>query len=182
VAPNQDTLLIPRDRNGFGLPDTYLPGAAAVIPHAQLPDGVAASPLLWTTAEAGCAKEVAVGQDPVVGACAERNGPYAVGALIRTVSETDPQETSGTRIAVVGDSDFASNRHFHNSANADLFLTAVNWLAEGKEVISIDRKVLDVRRLVLSPERVRFLQISSAGLLPLLPLLAGGLVWWRRRK
>ena len=57
----------------------------------------------------------------------------------------------------------------------------MNQLAYGEEIISVDRKVLPVRRLVLSPEEARFFNLSSAGLLPLLVLIAGALVWWRRR-
>jgi ABC-type uncharacterized transport system involved in gliding motility auxiliary subunit len=33
----------------------------------------------------------------------------------------------------------------------------------------------------LSPEQARFLHLSSIGLLPLLLLVIGGFVWWRRR-
>ena len=53
--------------------------------------------------------------------------------------------------------------------------------SEGKEIVAVDRKVIPVRRLILSPEQARFLHISSIGLLPLLLLVVGGFLWWRRR-
>lgn len=84
-------------------------------------------------------------------------------------------------MAVIGDSDFASDQNFFNGNNGDLFVSAVNWLAAGKEVVSVDRKVLATRRLLLAPEQARFLLVSSLGLLPLLVLAAGAFVWWRRR-
>ena len=82
---------------------------------------------------------------------------------------------------VIGDSDFASNKHFYNEDNGNLFLTSVNWLAVGKEIISIDRKILPARRLTLGLEAARFLNYSSVGLLPIIVLAIGGIVWWRRR-
>ncbi len=85
------------------------------------------------------------------------------------------------RLAVIADSDFAANPHFANGNNRDLFLTTANWLAEGVDVISVDRKVLPVRRLILSPEEARFLFVSSIGLLPLALLVLAGVLWWRRR-
>ena len=87
----------------------------------------------------------------------------------------------GTRLVIIGDSDFATNQHFYNGNNSDLFLNAVNWLTADAEVISVDRKVLPTRRLLLSPEQVRFVHVSSIGLLPFLLLVIGGYVRWRRR-
>lgn len=180
VEPDEDTLLVPGERNGWAL-ESYFPGAAALIPSTKLPEGISVSPLAWTSANAGCAQNLATQTEPVPLPCAQAQPPFAVGALITTAAQAQPERPDGTRLAVIGDSDFASDRHFQNGDNASVFLTAINWLTEGKEVISIDRKVLDSRRLVLSPEQARFLQISSIGLLPLLLLITGGVVWWRRR-
>jgi ABC-type uncharacterized transport system involved in gliding motility auxiliary subunit len=101
-----------------------------------------------------------------------------LGAL---VTNAPGQPTGGTRLAVIGDSDFATNRNFRNGGNSQLFLTVVNWLVAGEEIISVDRKVLVTRRLLLNPEQARFLNVSSIGLLPLLFLLGGVYAWWRRR-
>jgi ABC-type uncharacterized transport system involved in gliding motility auxiliary subunit len=87
----------------------------------------------------------------------------------------------GSRQVLIGDSDFAANGHFRNGNNSALFLTALNWLTAGKEIISVDRKVLVTRRLLLNPEQARFIHVSSIGLLPLLLIAVGGYVWWRRR-
>ena len=87
-----------------------------------------------------------------------------------------------TRVAVIGDSDFASANNFHNGANSALFLSVVSWLTAGDDLITIDRKVLVTRRLILNPEQARFLHLSSIGLLPLLLLIGAVAVWWRRRQ
>jgi len=175
VAPNKDNIMVPRTRNSFLLAETYFPGATAVIPQSDVADNLKPSALVWTSQEAWLDKDFAQGREPQWNGQVEKKGPLAIGAFVSTGTDR------GAHLVVLGDSDFASNRHFHNGDNGDLFATAVNWLAAGTEVLSIDRKVLAVRRLLISPEQERFLQVSSIGLLPLLLLLAGGYVWWRRR-
>ena len=86
-----------------------------------------------------------------------------------------------TRLAVIGDSDFAANEHYRNGGNSDLFLNAVNWLTEEEHLISIRPKPFTFRRLVVGEDAARFIRYSSVGLLPLAVLVAGWVVWWRRR-
>ena len=45
-----------------------------------------------------------------------------------------------TTLAVLGDADFASNRHFGDVSNADLFLNTVNWLLEDRSLIAVRPK------------------------------------------
>ncbi|MBA7637695.1 hypothetical protein ES703_45341 [subsurface metagenome] len=113
-------------------------------------------------------------------------GPLTIGFLITTIppdeaEEESPEVDEGTRLVVIGDSDFASNQHFYNGDNGNLFLNLVGLLTAGKELISIERKVLPFRRLVVGPEVANFINISSIGLLPLLVLVLGSIIWWRRR-
>ena len=125
------------------------------------------------------------GDDPSFDEIIDVLGPFALGAQLEVpVASKVPQAerySPSTRLAVIGDSDFASNQHFGNGNNSQLFLTVINWLGEGDEVISVDRKVVPVRRLVLKPEEVRFLNLSTVGLLPLILLIIAARVWWRRR-
>ena len=180
VAPDPDTPLIPRTRNAFGLAEVYLPGAAAVIPQEEIPAGLTVAPLAWSSPESWLEGEFRSGEKSQFDEQTDRKGPLAVGALVSAPSAAGSQEI-GTRLVVIGDSDFAANRHFRNGNNADLFLSSINWLAEGEEIIAVDRKVLPIRRLILGPEQARFLHISSIGLLPLLLLVFGGYLWLRRR-
>jgi ABC-type uncharacterized transport system involved in gliding motility auxiliary subunit len=180
VAPDPHTLLIPRTRNAFRLAESYLPGAAAIIPREEIPAGLTIVPLAWSSKESWLEREFTSGEESQFDERIDRQGPLAVGALLSTVSPESNSE-KGMRLVVIGDSDFAANRHFRNGNNADLFLSSINWLAEGEEIIAVERKVLPIRRLILSPEQARFLHISSIGLLPLLLLVFGGYLWWRRR-
>jgi ABC-type uncharacterized transport system involved in gliding motility auxiliary subunit len=137
-------------------------------------------PLAWSSPESWLEREFKSGEKPKFDGGVDRKGPLAVGALLSTASAEGSQEI-GTRLVVIGDSDFAANSHFRNANNADLFLNSINWLTEGEEIISVDRKVLPIRRLILGPDQARFLHVSSIGLLPLLLLLLAGYMWWRRR-
>jgi len=91
------------------------------------------------------------------------------------------QALAGTRLIVIGDSDFTTNAHFQNGDNGILFLNSIHFLTQGKELITMDRKYIQTRRLIIGPEAERFITISSMGLLPLLVLAAGTYIWWRRR-
>jgi len=192
VAPDQDNLLVPKDRNSFGLEETHFPGAAAVIPKDEKPRGLSLAPLAWTSQQARLEEEGPKAGAALVSARSGRPGPFAIGAMISAVSSSPADQSASNgdqgqlpgdrRLVVIGDSDFASDRSFYDGNNGELFLSAVNWLAAGKEIISVDRKVLPARRLLLDPDEARFLDVSSIGLLPLLLFVAGGYVWWRRRR
>jgi ABC-type uncharacterized transport system involved in gliding motility auxiliary subunit len=57
----------------------------------------------------------------------------------------------------------------------------VSYLGAGSEIITIPHKNLAQRMLILTPEKRNFLNISSVALLPVLVLIIGVLMWWRRR-
>ena len=172
VAPNLDHPLVPRNQNRFGFTEVYFAGAAGLIPQKGLPESVKIQPLAWTSRKSWIEKDFTSGEEPQFDKLKDQPGPFAIGAMIHK---------GGTSIVVFGDSDFATDKHFYNGNNSDLFLNTLNQLAAQTEVISVDRKVLPARRLLLSPEQVRFLHVSSIGLLPFLLLIIGGYVRWRRR-
>jgi len=184
LSPNIDNPSVPRTRNLFQLPATYFPGATAVIPQEEIPENIETIPVVWTSPESWLEKDFDPNKEPELDEDIEQPGSLAIGAIITTVIPEGDDVTGqvpGTRLAVFGDSDFASNQHFYNGDNGNLFLNSVNLLTTGKELISIERKVLPFRRLVIGPEAERFIYLSSISLLPVLMLLAAGIIWWRRR-
>ena len=168
IAPRSDTALVPRDRNAFGLQATYFPGAAGLIPRASLPDGTEMKALAWSSPDGYLDRNYTGAGESDRHPEVDAGGPVAIGALISSGSD---------RVVVMGDSDFAATGHFHNGANGELFLAAVDWLSEGTRITTIERKVLPARRLLVSVGQARFITVTSIGLLPFVVIVAGAAVW-----
>lgn len=91
------------------------------------------------------------------------------------------KENSQGRFVVVGSSSWAANSFITFNGNRDLALNAINWLASDEDLISIRPKEREDRRITLTQAQMRWLRITSQFLLPLLVVVAGVSVWWRRR-
>ena len=85
------------------------------------------------------------------------------------------------RLAVFGDSDFASNAYYNLSGNGNFFLNTVNWLTEEADLISIQPKTSSPRTIQLTPSQGRMIFFTSIIILPLIVLITGISVWVRRR-
>ncbi len=186
VSPSIDSPIVPRTRNFFGLTETYFPGATAIIPQEGYPDNIMLQPLFYTSQDSWLEKDYDPLSEPEFVEGTDLKGPLSLGILVAAVTASSGEgetfdESVLTRLVIVGDSDFASDKHFYNGDNGNLFLNLVELLTAGKELISIERKVLPFRRLVVSQEIANFINISSISLLPVLVLLLGGIIWWRRR-
>lgn len=94
----------------------------------------------------------------------------------------DTPKASGTRIVVVGDSDFANNLFFHGTGGGNFFLNAVNWLTLEEDLIAI-RPVDPTERSLrmMTPHEVAFVQMTAIFLIPIIIFMIGVGVWWRRR-
>ena len=184
VVPNVDIPLVDRGRNAYGLVEAYFPGVAAIVPAADVPEGVELAPIAFTTAQSWIERSRLGASAPVYDSDVDAAGPHALAALVERPVDRDAVAQIRSpvgRLAIIGDSDFATNQHFRNGNNSGMFLTMINRLGAGEEVFSVDRKVLPVRRLILSVEEARFLNVSSVGLIPLLLIVTAAIFWWRRR-
>lgn len=181
VSPYQDMPLVPASRDYFLLPNVYFPGATAIIPQETIPVNVSMMPLVYTDASSWLDKNFAADGEPVFDQETEQMEALVIGMLIIGVPLNDLTGEELTRLVVIGDSDFASNEHFDDANNGDLFLNSVSWLAEETSLISIHRNVQPFRRLVVTSGQESFIKYSSIALLPLVVLVAGGVIWWRRR-
>lgn len=94
--------------------------------------------------------------------------------------EMEPVEKEG-RLAVFGDSDFASNNYYNLSGNGNLFLNTVNWLTEEADLISIQSKTSSPRTIQLTLSQGRLIFFTSIIILPLITLITGISIWVRRR-
>ncbi len=113
----------------------------------------------------------------------DKPGPITMAAVAVLKPKTDEagKAAEAGRVAVFGDSDFATNRYFNTYGNGNLFLNVANWLTEEADLISIQPKTQNPRSLQLTPAQGRIIFWVSVIILPLLVLAAGIGIWVRRR-
>jgi ABC-type uncharacterized transport system involved in gliding motility auxiliary subunit len=104
-------------------------------------------------------------------------GPVSLAAVAtKTLASNKKAE-----VLAIGDADFASNAYVKNSGNYDLFLNMVNWLAEEGDMITVRPKEIDDRRVNLTAKDSKIVLYVSVIALPLLVVLSGVGVYFRRR-
>jgi ABC-type uncharacterized transport system involved in gliding motility auxiliary subunit len=109
----------------------------------------------------------------------DQAGPIPI-AVARTFTVEGEGQREG-RLVVVGDADFARNRHVAKVYNADFFLNIANWLVGEEQFITIDRKVPRASMAQLTREQFATFRYVALFFLPEGILLIGILIWWRRR-
>ena len=95
-------------------------------------------------------------------------------------AETDDPPLQA-RLAVFGDSDFASNSAVGIQGNQDLALNTINWLAQQENLIAIRPREPEDRRLTLTADQQARVYWLSLVLLPGFIAGAGVYTWWGRR-
>jgi ABC-type uncharacterized transport system involved in gliding motility auxiliary subunit len=122
----------------------------------------------------------------------DKAGPVSIAAAAAQAAPEAPQPTpaatSGTeapkpetRVAVVGDSDFASNVALGIQGNRDLFLNIVNWLTQQENMIAIRPREPEDRRITLTSDQQWRIFWLSVVFIPGFVLATGVYTWWRRR-
>jgi hypothetical protein len=86
-----------------------------------------------------------------------------------------------TRIFAVGDSDFASNRYLRTLYNLDLVMNGIHWVMQRESASAIRPKIRDTVQFPLPIQNSLQTLYGVGLLLPELLLIAGGVVWLRRR-
>ncbi|HEY8530977.1 MAG TPA: Gldg family protein, partial [Limnochorda sp.] len=116
---------------------------------------------------------------PVAPATAEAGeGSAEAGEAGEEAQATTTQEPVAV---VMGNASFVDGQMLGIQGNQDFFLNALNWLVGEEHLISIRPKVLDTPTVQLTPALIRQVFYGFVVALPLAVLLAGGVVWWRRR-
>ena len=117
----------------------------------------------------------------------DQSGPLPIAISVEAVAEIggSPRRQNDqlltTQMVLIGDTDFASNAYFGSARNGDLFVNAVNYLADDYELITLRPKQTAFRELVLTESERNFVRWSGWLLMPILIALAGIWAWWRRR-
>lgn len=199
AVQNQPTVVVAR-QNQYVLGQitqylgaTVFPGAVGLkfdVPQNEQ-DHVQVQPLVGTTGEAFATTDTGRTN---FDSSKDTRGPFALALTVQAdrpigerPSRPAPAPNSGeppqlpTRIAVFGDSDFATNNFFYSLSNSDFMINTINWLTAQEELISIRTKPDNFRRLVVTQSQWNFIMASSVVIWPALLLVGGGFVWWRRR-
>jgi ABC-type uncharacterized transport system involved in gliding motility auxiliary subunit len=151
---------------------------------------VETSPRSW--AETDIKGLLASGQVAFDAAKGDKQGPIsiaaAVSAPVAAAPPADPAKPAEadapkpeTRVAVIGDSDFASNGTLGIQGNKDLFMNTVGWLSQQENLISIRPKEADDRRLTLTSAQQSNLTWLALLIIPGCIFSAGIFSWFRRR-
>ena len=132
---------------------------------------------------------------------ADTPGPIAIGAAVAVAAnpsrpdgqDSEPDALPGqadqeddspapeTRVAVIGDSDFAANGSLGIQGNRDLALNTINWLAQQENLISIRPRQPEDRRITLTADQQLRITWMSLLMIPAAVIGAGLVTWWRRR-
>ncbi len=105
-------------------------------------------------------------------------GPVSIAAAVTQKSKDKERRV----LVAFGDSDFVSNNYLEQG-NPNLFMNSLNWLAEDEELISIRPKDSEQMAMVqkLTGKELRFVTLFSIFTVPIILLIIGGRVWWKRR-
>ncbi len=119
----------------------------------------------------------------------DKKGPIALGSAVSAAAAPAAPPKPGepdapkpeTRLAVIGDSDFAANGTLGVPGNRDLFMNTIGWLSQQDNLISIRPKEADDRRITLTATQESNIMWLSLLIVPGLVFGAGIASWWKRR-
>lgn len=103
-------------------------------------------------------------------------GPFSIAiALQRSINAREQ------RIVIVGSGSFLANAYSGNGGNIDLGINMVNWLANEEHLISTQPRATIDNAITLSKNQLSVISIGFVIVIPLLLVITGGILWWRRR-
>jgi ABC-type uncharacterized transport system involved in gliding motility auxiliary subunit len=110
----------------------------------------------------------------------ELKGPLDFGYALSRLSPSP--DKSEQRAVVIGDGDFLSNTFLGNGGNRALGERVFDWLLGDDKLVDLPPRGAPDRLLQISQGELNALSVGFLIALPLLLLLVGGLIVWRRRR
>src|SRR5579862_299687 len=107
-----------------------------------------------------------------------KKGPLTLAAA--GTYNTGKQDSQG-RFVVVGSASWPANSFINFNGNSDLALNIIDWLGSDEDLISIRPKEQEDRRITMTRAQQILVRNTSQFLLPLIAVVAGISVWWKRR-
>jgi ABC-type uncharacterized transport system involved in gliding motility auxiliary subunit len=162
---------------------TFFPLTRSIQPNKSIPNGITvetlfkSNPRSWGETNLNSSEAT---YDPKT----DLEGPLslAVAAVKEIKPSSDKEPGVKSRIVVVGTSNFPVNAYFPAQGNGNLFLNMISWLAQDEDLISIRPKPAEDRRIVLSQGQASMLRLFTVFILPGIALVAGIVVYVRRRR
>jgi ABC-type uncharacterized transport system involved in gliding motility auxiliary subunit len=106
--------------------------------------------------------------------------PIAVAGTV--ILEAAGDASQEARLAVFGDSDFASNQMLDSYQNRDLFVNTVNWLLGDVEAISVRPNRSRASQFQMAASQKRTVQLLALFAIPEVLAVVGVTIWWTRRQ
>ena len=113
-------------------------------------------------------------------AAGELKGPLDFGLALSRLSPSP--DKSEQRAVVIGDGDFLSNTFLGNGGNRALGERVFDWLLGDDKLVDLPSRGAPDRLLQISQGGLNAISVGFLIVLPLLLLLIGGAIVWRRRR
>lgn len=155
-----------------------IPGAQAIEVLDSRRNTLTIEPLL-TTSDKAFGRSATSSETSLEKQEGDLSGPFSLAVAIEDrVYNLSANETYKARMVVIGNSGFL-NTGMEGASN--LFMNSLNWVFEREESISIRPKALGVQPLTITATQQKIYGGLSMIIIPLACLIAGLVVWLRRR-
>jgi ABC-type uncharacterized transport system involved in gliding motility auxiliary subunit len=105
------------------------------------------------------------------------NGPLNLGYALESKDAAKP------KAILLGSTAFLVDQEIDKQGNRDFALNSISWLQEQKDAVTIRPRLGDVApQAYLTPGGANTIFWSTIIIIPLLFLVLGGFIWWRRRR
>lgn len=155
---------------------TFFPLARSIFPK-EMPGDAQVIPFAETGRESFAEPFTGGSRRSRFNPATDHLGPIPLAAAVTRQTQSGRQ----ARMVVIGSSNFISNAFFDKAANGDLFLNAINWLADEEQLIALRARPREDHRVTLSDQQMRGVFWLSVVILPATSIVLGAIVYWRRR-
>lgn len=161
---------------------TILPGGLALA-VAEENKEVKTTALLTTSTESYAKTDLTIftsgqklTQDIIKNTAKDLKGPITLAYAVQ-------DKESKPKAVVFGNGIFVTNDLINEQGNRDLLLNSAGWLQGQTNQLTIRPRVeTQMQRVMISPAQGKMIYYGTFIVIPLLILLIGGAIWWRRRK
>jgi ABC-type uncharacterized transport system involved in gliding motility auxiliary subunit len=180
ITPVIDRYQFSQITKDLGQVALVLPLAAPIEGPAMGELGVTFTPLAMTSEQSWAETNMEEAQEARYDEGSDLLGPLTLLASLEAPAADAADEM--TRLVLVGDTDFLRNEVLDQVPNGQfLLLNAVNWLAEEESLIAIGPKTNAQRRVQMNLVQEGAVCFGSLILIPAMIVVAGVVVWLRRR-